>query len=58
METRAGLALGRFVDGDRLAGVLFQHRLGVERIDLRAAAVQKDVDDLLDLGRQRSLSSR
>ena len=59
---RAGLALGaQIAAGQRLAVILVQQRLGIERVDLRRPAVHEQVHDLLGLagkvrrlGRQRS----
>ena len=45
--------LGRQVAaGQRLAGVLGERRLGVERVDVRRPAVHEQVDDVLGLGRE------
>ena len=42
----------------RLAGVLRQRRLGVERVDVRRPAVQEEVDDALRLaGKVRLLAA-
>ena len=50
---RARLALGLEVAaGIRFAVVLREHRLVVEAIDVRRAAVEKQVDDVLRLGRE------
>ena len=48
----------RFAGRQRLAGVLRQRRLGVERIDLRRPAVDEDVDDVLRLRREVRLLRR
>jgi hypothetical protein len=45
----AGLALGAERFGQRLAGIFGQGRLGIERIDVRRAAVEEEVDDALGL---------
>ncbi len=42
----------RFVARQRLAGILRQRRLGIERIDVRRPAVHEQVDDALGLGRK------
>ena len=60
-QGRTGFALGaKSRPGKRLAVVLRQHRLGVERIDVRRAAIHEQMDDLFGprgemrrLGRQR-----
>ena len=45
---RAGLALGGDrAAGQRLAVVLVEHRLGIEAVDLRQAAVHEQEDDAL-----------
>ena len=36
--------------GSSLAGVFVEHRLGVEGVDVRRAAVHEDVDDALGFG--------
>ena len=46
----------RLVGRQRLAGVLRQERLGVERVDLGRAAVGEQVDDPLRLGREVRLA--
>ena len=49
----AGLALGlQIAGGHGLAVVLIEHRLGVEGIHLRGAAVQKKEDDAFRFGRE------
>ena len=49
---RAGLALGGQIGRHRLAVVAVEHRLGVERVDVRRPAVHEQVDD--PLGPRRS----
>ena len=51
LQQIAGLALRlQIARGHRLAVVLRQHRLGIERVHLRRPAVQEQVDDALRLG--------
>ncbi len=50
---RAGLALGGQIGRHRLAVVAVEHRLGVERVDVRRPAVHEQVDDPLGPGSQR-----
>ena len=57
-ERRAGAPLGLQRDRQRLAGVLRERRLGVERVDVRRAAVHEQVDDALRLGGKRRLLRR
>ena len=45
----------RFAGRQRLAGILGQRGLGVERIDLARPAIGEDVDDLFGLGRELRL---
>ena len=50
-EGGAGLALGReCAAGQQLAGIFVEHRFGIERVDVRRAAVHEDVDDALGFG--------
>ena len=52
-KRRAGLAFrGQVLHRQRLAGILVQGRLGIEGIDVRRAAVGKNMNDSLGLARK------
>ena len=52
-ERRAGLALRAEVfHRQQLAGVFLEDRLGVERVDMRRATVEKNMDHPLGLGQK------
>ena len=52
-KSRAGLALGaQMLARQGLPGVLRQHGLGIERVDVRRPAIEEEVDDPLGLGRE------
>ena len=46
-QRRSGLPFGRKADRGGLVGIFRQRRLGIEGVDLRRAAVQKNMDDAL-----------
>src|ERR1044072_2129287 len=51
LQQRAGLALGLEISGGRGLPVVFiEHRLRVEGIDLRRAAIEEQEDDVFGLG--------
>ena len=57
LHQRAGLALGRDrAAGQRLAVVLVEHRLRIEAVDLRQAAVHEQEDDALRARRMIELA--
>jgi hypothetical protein len=50
-ESGPGFAFGRQIRlGERLAMKLVEHRLGIEGIDVRRAAIHEEMDDALRLG--------